>query len=70
MCVRGFDPTNTGDAALKMRHDETIEWLGMVQRRAAHPNVTPNASDVLQPTIVTSSVVDLSNGATDTNRGW
>jgi phage gp36-like protein len=72
MVVRGFSPAAGADSNLETRYLATLDWLGRVQRSAAHPNVTPSAAQSPtydQPFVITSSVID-SNGRTATTRGW
>lgn len=70
--VRGYSPNSTADQRFQQGFEEAVEWLGKVQRQQAHPNVTlaSNATKTQQPNLVSTSVVDLSNGATGNNRGW
>ena len=76
--VRGYAANSTADQRFQTAHDEAVAWLGQVQRQQAHPKVTlanetsgPNPSARLQqPSLITSSVVNLATGATGRTRGW
>ena len=71
--IRGYDPENAGDKAVKDGHDEAIKWLDKVQRQQAHPNVTPQPSQsptYQQPFVQSQSVVNVATGQTAPNRGW
>lgn len=73
MNVRGYNPASGADANLQLRYQETVNWLRLIQKQQAHPDVTPqpdNTPNYNQPTVISSSVVDLATGATATNRGW
>lgn len=72
MNVRGYNPASAADANLFDRYNSKILWLRDVQRQAAHPDVTPAASQSPshdQPYVISSSVIDAA-GRTATNRGW
>ena len=71
--VRGYKADSSADKNIKSGYDMAIEWLDQVQRQQKHPLVTlANNTSVggAQPICSTFSVVDLSTGATGTNRGW
>ncbi len=71
--IRGFNPQNDGDKALLAGFVDAKKCLDEVQRQARHPNFiwsTDNAGEHMQPTVITSSVVDLANGARMRTRGW
>lgn len=71
--VRGFNPQAPGDLAIQIGYSDSVSWLNKVQRQAAHPNVIQAGGDGgahEQPTVLSSSVVDVSTGATAPNRGW
>lgn len=73
LSVRGYNPASGSDVNIKDRYDQSISWLVKVQKQQAHPNVTPqpnNTPDYNQPTVLSSSVVNLATGATRSNRGW
>lgn len=82
MNVRGFNPASGADVNLLNRYEQyagapgSFGWLDRVQRRAAHPDVTPSASSqtYAQPLVVTDSVIDqngrLASSVGRTNRGW
>jgi len=72
LAVRGFNPASGADINLASRYQQALAWLGNVQRKAAHPNVTPSAAQSPtydQPFVSSSSVVS-QNGRVATNRGW
>lgn len=72
MNVRGYNPASGADVNLSDRYLNTIAWLRDVQKRAAHPNVTPAydpAPIYAQPVVISSSVVD-ATGRTGPSRGW
>lgn len=75
IAVRGFNPSSGADVVLRDRYLDTVNWLIRVQKQQAHPDVTttPSASEAQsfnQPTVISSSVVNLASGSTDTKRGW
>lgn len=73
LSVRGYNPASGADVNIKDRRDQTMYWLGQVQRSQAHPNVTPAQSDSPnydQPLVISSSVTNLATGGTARNRGW
>jgi phage gp36-like protein len=77
MAVRGFNPQSGADVILSDRYNATIKWLTLVQKQQAHPDVTPtqaSSATHIQPTLITSSVVNVATGAAGTasrpNRGW
>lgn len=72
MTVRGMGMSDGADALMLERYRMTIGWLEDVQKKAAHPDVTPQASQSPtydMPIVITSSVVTM-GGARATNRGW
>lgn len=72
LAIRGFNPLNPGDAAIRDSYLDTSAWLGRVQRQAAHPNVVQSSDggQHQQPTVISSSVTFLNNGGSQPNRGW
>lgn len=70
--IRGYSPSSTADQQFQLGHDEAVDWLNKVQRQQAHPLVTLalSSTPILQPTLISSSVVNLASGATRGNRGW
>ena len=70
--VRGYDPRSTADQRFQQGYDEAVAWLDKVQRQQAHPLVTLKANSVAiqQPTLLSTSVVNLSSGGRSGNRGW
>lgn len=72
MVVRGMKPGGPDWELFHTRNQEALDYLAQVQRQQAHPNVTlaGNATAPQQPNLTSSSVVDLSTGATRPNRGW
>jgi hypothetical protein len=73
MRLRGINTKSPDWPFYQGIYQEALDWLDKVQRQQAHPNVSlANAAlpGQQQPKIVTSSVVDLSTGATARNRGW
>lgn len=72
MVVRGMKPGGPDWELFSMRNTDAIEYLDRVQRQQAHPLVTlaNNATAPQQPNLTSSSVVDLSTGATQPTRGW
>jgi phage gp36-like protein len=70
---RGLDPSGKEYQLLRDEYKEAVDYLDKIQRQQAHPLVTlsnANAPGAVQPNLVTSSVVNLSNGAVARNRGW
>lgn len=72
MVVRGMRPGGPDWELFQYRNQEALDYLDRVQRQQAHPSVTlaGNATAPQQPNLTTKSVVNLSTGATSTNRGW
>lgn len=71
--IRGYNPNNASDANFRLQFNDAVDWLGKVQRQQAHPKVTPattTGNGAVQPLVLSNSVVNLSNGARGTNRGW
>jgi len=71
--IRGYNPASGSDVNLETRYNQAIDWLKLVQKQQAHPNVTPqpnNVPDWNQPVVLSSSVVNLGTGATARKRGW
>lgn len=71
--VRGFNPASGADVNLRDRYLDAMRELKMIQNQQMHPNVTPSTGQSPtydQPTLLSSSVVNLMNGATAQNRGW
>jgi hypothetical protein len=73
MRLRGINQKSPDWVVYEGIRKEAEDWFDKVQRQQAHPNVTlANAAlpGQQQPKIVTSSVVDLSTGRMQRNRGW
>lgn len=73
MRLRGYNPAASGDTGIKDDRDEAIAWCIRVQKQQAHPNVTPQPTQTptyTQPTVLSSSVVNLATGCTAPKRGW
>lgn len=73
MKLRGYNPEAGGDKSIKDDYDDAIKWCRQVQMQQAHPNVTPQPSQTpkyTQPSVNSSSVVNLATGDTAPNRGW
>ncbi len=71
--VRGYNPNAPGDQALRTRYLDAMDQLGKIQRQALHPIAAAQSTgpaEGAQPTVLSSSVVDMSTGATQPNRGW
>jgi phage gp36-like protein len=70
--VRGYNPAAGADTNIRDRYIGAILWLKDVQRRAAHPDVTPATADAQHqsPRVLSSSVVGLGSGRVAANRGW
>jgi phage gp36-like protein len=72
LTIRGWDANNAGDSEIMRRGDLTREWLDQVQRSAAHPDVTLQASQVASyqsPKVLTSSAIATNSSCTGTTRG-
>jgi phage gp36-like protein len=72
---RGYNPAvgNEGDQNLKARYDDAIAQLTMIQKQQRHPAVVAQpaqAPTYAQPTVTTSSVIDVGTGACGQSRGW
>lgn len=73
MQVRGMDPSSPDYKAFRDRYLDAMGTLGKIQRQALHPIVNQSATapaEGAQPTVLSQSVVSMSNGATAPNRGW
>lgn len=73
LSIRGYNPASGSDVNIKDRRDQAIAWLVKVEKQQAHPNVTTaqiDSPDLCQPTVISSSVINLSTGATARKRGW
>lgn len=71
--VRGFAANNAGDRDFREGYEDAVRWLEKVQKQQAHPVVTlaaTNQPGSVQPRVISTSVVDLSNGRRDSSRGW
>ena len=71
--VRGFRSNSPQDMELRKGYEDAITWLKAVEHQQITPNVvvaTANAAGSQQPSLITSSVVDLSTGVTAPTRGW
>lgn len=69
---RGFNPANLGDKALTDSYIEALKWAGDVAHQRAHLVGQAESGSVAmpQPVVLSSSVVDMSSGASAPNRGW
>ncbi len=69
---RGFNPTLPGDKAVYDNYMAALAWLDDVKHQRAHLTgiAESGTSPVPQPVVISSSVVNLSNGASAPNRGW
>jgi phage gp36-like protein len=72
MNLRGHKPGGPDWELWRSRQQEALEYLGQIQRQQAHPLVTlaGGAQAPQQPNLTSTSVVDLSSGATSPTRGW
>jgi hypothetical protein len=71
--LRGINPKSEDAKILTGLHDQWKSFCDAVQRQQRHPLVTLanlQSPGGAQPIVSSSSVVDLSTGATRTNRGW
>ena len=71
--LRGMSPKSEDWEIVKMLHTEAVDYMKDVQHQQRHPLVTlanGNAPGGEQPIVSSSSVVNLSTGATGPNRGW
>ena len=69
---RGFNSAAGADDNIRTRYEDAMTWLDKVQRKAAHPLVTPSASQSPtfdMPVAITASVTT-QGGSTARNRGW
>jgi phage gp36-like protein len=72
LSVRGFNSAAGADDNIRTRYEDAMLWLDKVQRKAAHPLVTPSASQSPtydMPIVLTSSVVTAA-GRVGSSRGW
>lgn len=72
MVVRGLKANGPDYKLFRSRYDDAMDYINQIQRQQAHPLVTLATGAVapFQPNLTTSSVVDISSGATSGNRGW
>lgn len=72
MVIRGMKPGGPDWELFRSRYDDAIEYFDRIQRQQAHPQVTlaGGATAPQQPNLTSTSVVDLSSGATASKRGW
>ena len=73
MQVRGLNPESPDYKAFRDRYLDAMTTLGSIQRQALHPIVNQASSgpgQTAQPTVLSSSVWDVSSGACAPNRGW
>ena len=73
LVARGYNPAAGSDPNILDRYNQAMMWLEKVQKQQAHPNIVAqpdNSPNYDQPTVITSSVVNLGTGATSRNRGW
>lgn len=73
MRVRGYQSNSGADKSFEADYNDAKEFLKAVQHQQITPNVKPaslNLPGSVQPQVVSVSVVDLSTGATRSNRGW
>lgn len=70
--IRGWNPMVPGDKAIFDGFVDANAWLDAVQHQREHlVGVAQTGSAPMpQPVMLSSSVVDLSTGATLPNRGW
>ncbi len=72
LSIRGFNPASGADTLIATRHEQALQWLERVQKRAAHPDVTPAAgnSPTYDQPLVLSSSVTTQGGRVAATRGW
>lgn len=73
MNVRGYFAESEQNKRFRDGYDDACDWFNKVQRQQAHPLVTLATGGAIgqqQPNLISSSVVNLSSGATSGNRGW
>jgi len=72
MAIRGYNPEAGRDSQFRQGYDDAVDWLNKVQRQQAHPLVTlaAGATARQEPNLTSSSIVDLSTGASAPTRGW
>lgn len=72
MVIRGMKPGGPDWELFRTGWVDAEAYLDRIQRQQAHPQVTlaGNATAPQQPNLTSTSVIDLSNGATGPNRGW
>ena len=71
---RGYNPGAGPDENIRNRYNDALFFLEKVQKSQAHPLVTSTISPVPtyvdQPMVLSSSVINLTTGATAQKRGW
>lgn len=73
MIARGLNPKAPDWAIFKAGFDEATCFVEAVQRQQKHPTVilaTGVPGIPLEPTVITSSAINMANGDTARNRGW
>jgi len=73
MLIRGMKPGGEDFKILSVVNAEALAFFNAVQRQQIHPLVTlanNTAPGGVQPSVITSSVVNLANGGSRRNRGW
>jgi len=62
LVVRGYNPSAGADVNLRLRYQDTLEWLLRVARQEVQPDVTPQQHE--------SPGYDAPIILTNSNRGW
>lgn len=74
LVTRGYNPAAGADPNFETRYNVAMRNLELIQKQQLHPYLTPqpttSSTPAQQPGVNTSSVVDVWNGATCTERGW
>lgn len=73
LSVRGYNPATGADSNIEKRAEEAIADLTLIQKQQLHPAVVAQpaqATVYAQPAVFSFSMIDVSSGATGSDRGW
>lgn len=73
LTTRGYNPASGADINLRERYDDSIKWLGEIQRQALSPVVVQSPDPMgthIQPFVTSQSVIFTATGQIARLRGW
>lgn len=73
LSVRGYNPATNGDENIRIRYEDAIRQLTLIQKQQMHPAVVPQpdqSATYEQPQVSTFSVINVGSGEEGENRGW